>query len=215
MTVEVDTPSGLRTGSVVREVTRRTPPSLPSIGEDRGSISVRGEAVAVDMPGGRTLFALLSGGDGDGDYGARIADRALRSLPASRDRSTPRPNGPIPWQRFAELWPSHPDTVGLINTTSVPLLVTFGDARDPMSVARVDPDDLAASFGTGVRLRRITIQITDDDVTTGIERRLESEFWQRWSQEHQRQLSKGLVGNTYFQSLQGTLSRNDFTTGAR
>ncbi len=36
----------------------------------------------------------------------------------------------------------------------------------------VDPDDFAASFGEGVSLKRITVQITDDPVTTGIEERL-------------------------------------------
>ena len=52
------------------------------------------------------------------------------------------------------------------------MLVTFGDLDDPTSVSRVDPDDLAASFGEEVTLRRITVQMTDDRVTTGIEKRL-------------------------------------------
>jgi hypothetical protein len=33
-----------------------------------------------------------------------------------------------------------------------PLLVTFADINDPASVQRVDPDDLAASFGPGYAL---------------------------------------------------------------
>jgi hypothetical protein len=49
-----------------------------------------------------------------------------------------------------------------------PLLVTFTDMQDPTSVTRVDPANLAASFGTGVRLKRIEVEVTDDDVTTGI-----------------------------------------------
>jgi hypothetical protein len=52
------------------------------------------------------------------------------------------------------------------------MLVTFGNLRDPMSVTEVDPANLSAQFGEGVRLRRITVQVTDDDVTEGIERRL-------------------------------------------
>ena len=51
-------------------------------------------------------------------------------------------------------------------------LVTFGDLDDPTSVEEVDPDDLAATFGEGVSLKRITVQMTDDLVTTGIEERL-------------------------------------------
>ncbi|MDJ0979954.1 MAG: hypothetical protein QNI87_15620, partial [Erythrobacter sp.] len=37
---------------------------------------------------------------------------------------------------------------------------------------RVDPDDLSASFGEGVELQRITVELTDEPVTTGIEERL-------------------------------------------
>ena len=52
------------------------------------------------------------------------------------------------------------------------MLVTFGDLSDPTSVEEIDPDDLAATFGEGVRLRRMTVQMTDDPVTSGIEQRL-------------------------------------------
>lgn len=62
MTVEVETPDGLRPGSSVREVIytedliAKYLIKLP----DAGVVSVRqhGEAVAVDLPGGQTLFAL-------------------------------------------------------------------------------------------------------------------------------------------------------------
>lgn len=53
-----------------------------------------------------------------------------------------------------------------------PLLVTFGDMQDPTSVTRVGPTNLAASFRPGVRLKHIVLEVTDDDVTTGIEQRL-------------------------------------------
>ena len=52
------------------------------------------------------------------------------------------------------------------------MLVAFGDEADPTSVARVGPDDLAANFGEGVTLKRITVELTNDPVTTGIEERL-------------------------------------------
>lgn len=48
-----------------------------------------------------------------------------------------------------------------------PLLVTFGDLSDPASVMRVDPADLALSFGAGFALREITLEVTDDAVTEG------------------------------------------------
>ena len=55
-----------------------------------------------------------------------------------------------------------------------PLLVTFSDMRDHTSVTRVDPANLPASFGPGVRPRRIIVEVTDDDVTSGIDEALRS-----------------------------------------
>jgi hypothetical protein len=37
---------------------------------------------------------------------------------------------------------------------------------------KVDPADLERDYGAGVKLKRVFVQITDDDVTTGIEKRL-------------------------------------------
>src|SRR3546814_97550 len=45
-----------------------------------------------------------------------------------------------------------------------PMLVSFGDLGNPKSVGAVNPDM--------VGVRRITLQVTDDPVTTGIEKRL-------------------------------------------
>jgi hypothetical protein len=53
-----------------------------------------------------------------------------------------------------------------------PMLVRFRDIRDPKSVEPVDPEHLDRSFGPGVTLRRFTVELTDDSVTTGIEKRL-------------------------------------------
>ena len=48
-----------------------------------------------------------------------------------------------------------------------PIMVNFADVADPTSVALVDPDNLAASFGPGVRIKAVTLEITRASVTTG------------------------------------------------
>ena len=58
MTVEVETPQGLKTDSSVYQVTAGYRPDLQPGGKAR-EWAARGEAVAVDLPGGKTLFALL------------------------------------------------------------------------------------------------------------------------------------------------------------
>lgn len=58
MTIEVDTPQGVKTGSSVYEV--ETTGSRDLVAGGKGSrFTLRGEAVAVDLGDGRTLFALL------------------------------------------------------------------------------------------------------------------------------------------------------------
>jgi len=154
MTVEVETPEGLKSGSAVRESTYRTAPNVPMIGEDRGGVSVRGEAVAVDLPNDQTLFALLSSAKGDVDYAARIPDRFLDKGRGAGGAVT--------------IWPSsaHRD---------VPLLVRFRDREDPKTLEVVNPADLQAVFGPGIRLKRITVQACRMcSVTSDIENRLPS-----------------------------------------
>ncbi|MEO5773805.1 MAG: hypothetical protein ABIQ32_06765 [Sphingomicrobium sp.] len=151
MTVEVDTPEGVKTGFAVREMALNTDNIVrPATG------AIKGEAVAVDLPGGQTLFALLTGGDGDVDYGMQIGGRA----------GVWERGGPI------ELYPTAPKTSGLERTDPLPMLVRFRDLGDPKSVERVEPANLAASFGAGVRLRRITVETTKDALTTGMGKRL-------------------------------------------
>jgi hypothetical protein len=123
---------------------------------------VEGEAVVVDLPNGKTLFALLTGSDGDVDYGARIADRSgLWGAGVNWPEGKPM-----------ELWPAAPKTEKLIDTSAIPMLVTFKDIKDSASVIKINPDDLVAGFGAGYKLKAITIQVTDEAVTTGIDKRL-------------------------------------------
>lgn len=161
MTIEVEVPGAIESGSAVREVRYKSGSGWFPFGESRGRTYVKGEAVAVDLPGGRTLFALLSGADGYVDY----AGQGISTIFKVMDRDIGPEGGPH------ELWPSIPSIREPI-TNPLPLLVTFRDITDPTSIERIEPANLAASFGPGYALHRITIQITDNAVTTGIERRL-------------------------------------------
>jgi hypothetical protein len=178
MTVEVETPEGLKTGYSVYQVGASNNAFRLLPDENARGWSVKGEAVAVDLPGGQTLFALMKTGADHGDLAGlsmetldplykndvvesaqRIAaGKALRGavvVPPTRPRSH-YDNGELIWE----------------DVPNYPLLVRFKDARDPKSVELVDPANLAKSFGPGVKLKRITVAVTDEDVTTGIGGRL-------------------------------------------
>lgn len=67
MTIEVDTPEGVKVGSAVREVINEiTPYPMDEQRPWRNRIRVKGEAVVVSLGGRGTFFALL---DGDDAYG--------------------------------------------------------------------------------------------------------------------------------------------------
>jgi len=62
-----------------------------------------------------------------------------------------------------------------IAPTDLPDLVTFADVDHPESVIAVDPNDLQATLGPGVRWKKITIEIepmVGRDITRGIELKL-------------------------------------------
>jgi len=173
MTVEVETPEGLKTGSSVLQVDTRFETNPESPASQRISRRVKDEAAFVDLGERGSLFALLRSED-DVDFAKRIMFlMAPKGRDKNGDRFLGRFNNMLEMTEPFEL-PATQEEINpsLAEMKAQPMLVTFGDLDDPTSVARVDPDDLAASFGDGVSLSRITVQITDDPVTTGIEERL-------------------------------------------
>ncbi|PHR19700.1 MAG: hypothetical protein COA37_17440 [Hoeflea sp.] len=145
-TVTVMTPAGERSGSaVVRVRWADTPDILPDAPTFQSD--VRGEATVVDLGKGRYLFALISGAEQRGiavfGDGRSYWLEQIKTVAASRGETR-------------EIPPTHR-----------PLMVTFADINDPASVQRVDPDDLAASFGPGYALSSITLAITGEPVSRG------------------------------------------------
>lgn len=173
LTVEVDTPQGVKSGYSVWEYTVTD----IKVGFRPLKTDYRGEAVAVDLPGGRTLFALLTSGDGLPEYPEWVILEHFRATPEyktdwERAFLTVFPD----WRNNRESWIVPPVLPPIAQSdpprSGYPMLVTFTDIADPASVKLVDPADLAASFGPGVKLKRITVEITDDPVTNGIGKRL-------------------------------------------
>jgi hypothetical protein len=182
LTVEVETPQGLRTGSsvIAVEQTLVSPGSNPAgQGVER---RVRGEAVAVDLPGGRTLFALLRS-DNNIDWAGYVMPLRAPKQPGESfaeeldNMLALKGRGPIALPR------NSPPVGHLPERSAYAMVVTFRDTGDPTSVELVDPDDLAATFRPGTKLKRITVEMTEDAVTSGIEERLsqpDSEGFFNW-----------------------------------
>jgi len=163
--VEVTTPAGPRTGSSVVEST--IAPSLRT-GQSGGvSYKVRGEAVAVDLGAGRTVFALLSGRDAPvPDYHGRLLHSALQH--------GARPNPPMPRRFRPHEWREERETARTLKPTfelpvqAYPKFVRFLTPGDPKSVQVIDPSS-GFNLDTGMaRIARVVISVTDDPVSSEI-----------------------------------------------
>ncbi len=153
MTVEVDVDGQLYTGSSVVKVTvRDSDPLTKGLGFS-SQFGARGEAAFVELPGKGYVFALLDGGPPDSGPQTNAINIFKDQLPRRGD------------ERFAIVAKSRFKKD--IPRSHYPLLVAFMDINDPKTVQKVDPEDLAATFGPGVSLKRITLEITDEPVTEG------------------------------------------------
>jgi len=152
MTVEVDTPEGLRTGSSVIEVrsSRASSYVIPNPGQL--NVRVKGEAVAIDLPGRKTLFVLLAKDGFSPDVGAgQWAFQALH----------------VPVQEYGRMLVDlrTRQATGTLPIAVCPQMIYFRDVSDPQSLENVTTSALPRVFGPGVLIRRISIKLTNDDVT--------------------------------------------------
>jgi hypothetical protein len=165
LTVEMDTPDGLKAASGVLSV-------HPDRGYSRrGHTAMKGDAVFVDLGGGRNLVALLAHIDktvnlDDINYVALRAYKAAGRNPTFNDMNR---------------------MTGVVAVTGalIPVLVMFADPNDPATARNVAPDGLEAAFGKGFRLHGITAEVVPngfwpldfggplgEPVTRGIEAKL-------------------------------------------
>ncbi|MEW4448168.1 hypothetical protein [Qipengyuania sp. JC766] len=161
LTVEVDTPQGEREGSSVIEVEVREQPPGPTLG-NKVRLRHHGEAVAVDMPNGKTLFALLYNERDLVEAGNLYPWRALLPAPGGDHawgvraaRNLEKREGPYP-----------------LPPAFYPTFVTFDDPTNHATIILLDKDDIAAEFGSGTRISNVTVEMTDDRVTRGLPDRL-------------------------------------------
>ncbi|HEY2248061.1 MAG TPA: hypothetical protein VGH70_11500 [Bradyrhizobium sp.] len=140
LTVEVATPAGTKAASGVLAVT-------PDRGySNRGKTSTSGDAVFVDLGGGKNLVALLAHPDRTIDLDGinYVALRAYGEAGGQR----------LSFNQMSKMTGTVPVTGALI-----PLLATFADPADPATMRILAPDNLAASLGPGIRLQGISAEV--------------------------------------------------------
>ena len=117
ITLEIDTPSGLKTGSSVLEY------EYPS----KTGLSY-GQAPFVDLGNGRYVFALID--QMSGPWG-------VFRYP---DLQPPIPRDDVPWSEFDRANELKPKAV--LKLADYPKLVTFDDINDPNTVREIEPSSV-------------------------------------------------------------------------
>ena len=161
----METPEGVKSASGVMAI---HPDRSYSRG---GKTTTRGDAVFVDLGGGKNSVALLAHIDksvelDDINYVALRAYKAAGQNVSFNQMS--RVTGTVP-----------------VKGAVIPLLVSFADPADPGTARVVQPDDIEAAMGKGIRLRGISAEVVPngvwpldfggplgDPVTRGIDKKL-------------------------------------------
>ena len=182
ITVEIDTPLGVRSGSSVWELTITD----IAIGFTQSEDQFRGEAVAVKLPNEQTVFALLISEYGQQDYPKYLIREWLKTYPDYSDIDNKNFLSAFPnWTAVEASWevPRKFDfdceTGPNCKDGGYPMFVTFKDINDPATVTKVDPDDFEASFGERYRLKSVTVTATNKPITTGFHIRYKSIAYHR------------------------------------
>jgi hypothetical protein len=153
LTLEAEVDGKPVAGSGVIEVTSALSPAVMTnaSGPYAAQVIVRGQAVALDLADRGTLFALLK------DNGRAGSRSGSDELFGGHDALSHPARPPFDYHEVKRLRGLRLKTE--LPFSRLPLLVRFRDVDDPKTVERVDPNDLAASFGPGVRLVRATVEI--------------------------------------------------------
>jgi hypothetical protein len=165
LTLQVDVDGVVHEGSGVIETEWTHYPKWLQAMTSPWRAEVHGEAVVVDLGSRGLLFALLTGlaKYDDGHH--------LRVNPADPEAILYNFNftGRQGLTRESLDGLARRRDVIDVPFSGLPELVRFGDIRNPGSMDQVNPDDLAAKFGPGVKLVRATLAITDAPISSGIE----------------------------------------------
>lgn len=182
MTIEVETPEGLQTGSAVREVTVQQldgPINPSTAGVD---VKVHGEAVTVDLGKRGILFALMRNSMMGPDYAYNIIFHAFPGPPGFTAEGI-------------SYYSSLKGAEETLSFDDYPTFIKFRDPKDPTTIELVQDieiyeekipaggykkhlslkaDHFENLFGKGVKIKKITIEMTDAPVTKSIEKYLPS-----------------------------------------
>jgi hypothetical protein len=176
LTLTVDTPDGIKSAFNVVKVRAHAGALFGMSGFSGGGSTVTGEALYLDLgPNKRPLIALLSKVPADrvekpphrrGRWEENHPSRLLLQLYGD-DYRHGVDEGVDQIKRLAKYRGKQP-----LPAVDLPELITFADINDPLSVMAVDEKNPTVALQQTVTWRSITLEVTDEPMTTGILKKL-------------------------------------------
>jgi len=151
---------------------------VSGLGQKRAIWSTSGEAVAIELPGGQTVYALMTTQKPDGTYTGGIGSYQVLVSEACKLKER---RGDRNWAEYVRFVGSITGACEVPRAIS-PIMVAFADETDPTSVKRVLPDAQEKVLGPGVQYKGTSLNFTDDTVSTGIDK------WLPWLSEYPSRL---------------------------
>lgn len=214
MTVAVETPEGLKSGSAVREMSNSRSRIELDLPQATHPAKITGEAVVVDLGERGILFALLNGYRYGPDHAKTIV---FDLFPSGQGGNT---------AEGIKYYSNLKNAKAVLEAPDYPVLVMFRDINDPKSIEpvmrisggsgyvrreeyKIKEDRFEELFGKGVRLKEITIEMTDDQVTWKIAK------WLPWITDFYSKKFDGQRFNTIHSEypFANSLSSGAFSTG--
>ena len=172
LVVEVETPEGVKSTAGVYSVTPNRSYGGSNTGESSGP-KTQGDALFVDLGGGRNVVALLAVGADPTELDATNYI-AMRSFLAAGRKV-----------QFRDMKKTTAMSAVPVPAENAPVLVTFKDVNDPASMRRLTADSAQALLGPGVKVRSMMVSTVangfwpldiggalGEPVTRGIEQKL-------------------------------------------
>ena len=176
LTIEVKVDDKIHRGSGVIQTSALAKPKQRFEQSPGGRIKLSGDAVYIDIGGGKTLFAILA-------HGAKGNEGSLMSQLAIKVFDPPKCKGGYCFHEIAKMSGKR-----AVPVTHLPTLVTFTDVKDPKTaevvfaterdkrsrgrLRNIAVDRFDELFGGKVRLHKAWIELTKDSITRGIEKKL-------------------------------------------
>jgi hypothetical protein len=144
ITVNVQTPDGVTSGSTIRQLSHSSSPLYINLPDAGRAPKGKGEAITVDLGEKGKLFGLVS---------TRMYRELYETFPF---RGAKKIGDGIRYYNGLPIGKN-----GVLPRREYPRFVMFEDINDPMTVKVLDPDNFEKVLGRGYSLEGINIEITD------------------------------------------------------